>query len=296
MSRAPCSQCAGPASRWSSSRRCRGCAWQTSGSPRRVAPTPRRRRCGSPGALIPGRVPPVVDSDAVEHVVVLQHAPRGWRNWQTEMLAGRAHAASGRWAGETLGRLHSATAGDAEVAAAFGDYEAFAQLRLEPYHGVVMERLPRPRPCAGAARRRAARRAHVPRARRLRTQEHPARPRRRVGAGRRGRALRPPGLRPRVLPRVPAAHGARAPRALRRPAASSCTASPRPTPVARRALACHALVGGRPHRRDAARAHRRALAGDVPGHARGRGGARTRSSACCSIPTADLAAVVASCG
>ena len=55
---------------------------------------------------------------------------------------GRAHAASGRWAGDTLGRLHAATAGDAEVAAAFGDYEAFAQLRLEPYHGVVMERLP----------------------------------------------------------------------------------------------------------------------------------------------------------
>ena len=92
--------------------------------------------------VIPGRVPPVVDSDEVEHVVVLQHAPSGWRNWQDEMLAGRAHAASGRWAGETLGRLHSATAGDPEVAAAFGDYEAFAQLRLEPYHGVVMERLP----------------------------------------------------------------------------------------------------------------------------------------------------------
>jgi aminoglycoside phosphotransferase (APT) family kinase protein len=93
--------------------------------------------------LIPGRVPPVVDSDAAEHVLVLQHAPAGWRNWQSELLAGRPHAASGRWAGETLGRLHAATAGDAEVAQAFGDYEAFAQLRLEPYHGVVMERLPR---------------------------------------------------------------------------------------------------------------------------------------------------------
>jgi tRNA A-37 threonylcarbamoyl transferase component Bud32 len=92
--------------------------------------------------LIPGRVPPVVDSDESEHVVVLQHAPRGWRNWQAELLAGRAHAASGPWAGETLGRLHAATAGDAQVAAAFSDYEAFAQLRLEPYHGVVMERLP----------------------------------------------------------------------------------------------------------------------------------------------------------
>jgi 5-methylthioribose kinase len=93
--------------------------------------------------LIPGRVPPVVDSDSGEHIVVLQHAPAGWRNWQAELLAGRAHAASGRWAGETLGRLHAGTAGDADVAAAFDDREAFAQLRLEPYYGDVMQRLPR---------------------------------------------------------------------------------------------------------------------------------------------------------
>ncbi len=93
--------------------------------------------------LIPGRVPPVVDSDEREHIVVLQHAPAGWRNWQAELLEGRPHAASGTWAGDTLGRLHAATAGDAEVAAAFGDYEAFALLRLEPYYGTAMERLPR---------------------------------------------------------------------------------------------------------------------------------------------------------
>jgi aminoglycoside phosphotransferase (APT) family kinase protein len=92
--------------------------------------------------LIPGRVPPVVDSDEREHVVVLQHAPVGWRNWQAELLDGRPHAAAGGWAGDTLGRLHAATAGDADVAAAFDDYEAFALLRLEPYHGAVIERLP----------------------------------------------------------------------------------------------------------------------------------------------------------
>jgi aminoglycoside phosphotransferase (APT) family kinase protein len=92
--------------------------------------------------LIPGHVPPVVDSDKQEHVLVMQHAPRGWRNWQAEMLAGRVHAGSGSWAGDTLGRLHAATAGDAEIAAAFGDYEAFTQLRLEPYYGTAMERLP----------------------------------------------------------------------------------------------------------------------------------------------------------
>ena len=78
-----------------------------------------------------------------EHVVVLQHAPAGWRNWQAEMLDGRA-ARRRRRAGPATrsARLHAATAGDAEVAAAFGDYEAFAQLRLEPYHGAAMERLP----------------------------------------------------------------------------------------------------------------------------------------------------------
>jgi 5-methylthioribose kinase len=92
--------------------------------------------------VIPGCVVPVLDSDAREHVVVLQHAPSGWRNWQAELLDGRAHAASGAWAGDTLGRLHAATAGDAEVAAEFDDYEAFAMLRLGPYHGVAIERLP----------------------------------------------------------------------------------------------------------------------------------------------------------
>lgn len=92
--------------------------------------------------LIPGHVPPVVDSDADEHVLVLQHAPPGWRNWQAELIAGRPHADAGRWAGETLGRLHAATAGDAEIAAAFADYEAFRLLRLDPYYGTVMQRLP----------------------------------------------------------------------------------------------------------------------------------------------------------
>ena len=54
------------------------------------------------GRLLPGRVPAVVDSDGDEHVVVMQHAPAGWRNWQSEILAGRVHAAGGR-----LGRRHA---------------------------------------------------------------------------------------------------------------------------------------------------------------------------------------------
>jgi hypothetical protein len=92
--------------------------------------------------LIPGRFAPVVDSDASEHVLVLQHAPAAWRNWQAELLAGRPHTAAGSWAGDTLGRLHAATAGDEAIAAEFDDHEAFALLRLEPYYGTAMDRLP----------------------------------------------------------------------------------------------------------------------------------------------------------
>jgi len=92
--------------------------------------------------IVPGSVPAVVDSDPHEHVLVLEHAPPEWRNWQDELLAGRAHAGAAVWAGETLGRLHAATAGDRAIATAFGDYEAFRQLRLEPYYATAGERLP----------------------------------------------------------------------------------------------------------------------------------------------------------
>jgi 5-methylthioribose kinase len=92
--------------------------------------------------LVPGRFAPVVESDPRHHVVVLQHAPVAWRNWQSELLDGRMHAAFGAWAGDTLGRLHAATTGDPAVAAAFGDYEALDLLRLQPFHGAASRRLP----------------------------------------------------------------------------------------------------------------------------------------------------------
>ena len=66
------------------------------------------RRAPLPVVMLASGVAPVVDSDESEHVLVLQHAPPGWRNWQAELLDGRPHAASGAWAGDTLGRLHAA--------------------------------------------------------------------------------------------------------------------------------------------------------------------------------------------
>ena len=93
--------------------------------------------------LIPGRVPPVVDSDdaRARARAAARAAPAGATGRPSCSPAARTrHPAAGP--ATRSARLHAATAGDAEVAAAFGDYEAFAQLRLEPYHGVVMQRLP----------------------------------------------------------------------------------------------------------------------------------------------------------
>ena len=245
--------------------------------------------------LIPGCVPPVVDSDSREHVVVLQHAPSGWRNWQAEMLDGRAHAASGSWAGDTLGRLHSATAGDAEVAAAFADYEAFAKLRLEPYHEAVIERLPHLAAALTPLVDELRDSRVLPRARRLRTQEHPARARRRLDPRRGGRARREPGLRSRVLPRLPPAHGAcrshgSPPRAARSPPASR-----RPTSARARLLMPSAsTIAAHTGAMVLARTDGRSPAAFLDARAVKR--ARKLGERLVLDPAQDLAAMVAACG
>ncbi len=92
--------------------------------------------------LTPGCVPNVVDVNPDQHVMVMELLPPAARNWQEEIAAGRVHEDAGRWAGETLGTWHARTAGSADVAARFDDFEAFEQLRLRPFHETTMERLP----------------------------------------------------------------------------------------------------------------------------------------------------------
>ena len=103
------------------------------------------------GAITPGVVPRIVDSDPAAHVLVMELVPAEARNWQAEVAEGRVHAGTGRWAGATLGAWHAATAsgdsasGDsasAEMAASLDDHEAFEQLRLRPFYETVIERRP----------------------------------------------------------------------------------------------------------------------------------------------------------
>lgn len=92
--------------------------------------------------LTPGRVPGVLDDDPSTHTMVMELLPAEALNWQAEVADGRVHAPVGRWAGETLGIWHAATAGDAAVAQTFADFESFEQQRLSPFYETVIERLP----------------------------------------------------------------------------------------------------------------------------------------------------------
>lgn len=93
------------------------------------------------GAITPGVVPGIIDSDPAAHVLVMELIPPEAQNWQAEVGEGRVHAGAGRWAGATLGSWHAATT-PGGVPAGLDDLEAFEQLRLRPFHETVVERRP----------------------------------------------------------------------------------------------------------------------------------------------------------
>lgn len=92
--------------------------------------------------ISPGSVPEVVDVDPAAFTMVLVSAPRGWTDWKAKLLAGDVDPGVAARLGELLARLHSATAGDPDVEARFGDVRAFVDLRVDAYHRTVAQRAP----------------------------------------------------------------------------------------------------------------------------------------------------------
>lgn len=90
----------------------------------------------------PGSTPGVLDVDEDACALTIERAPAGWRTWKDGLLAGEADPAVAGRLGEILSAWHRRTAGDEEVARRFGDWEAFEQLRVDPYHRTVMRRRP----------------------------------------------------------------------------------------------------------------------------------------------------------
>lgn len=95
-------------------------------------------------ALTPTAVPAVIDLDETRCVLVTEHAPSGWRNWKTDLLSGTMDPQVAAYVGAVCGHWHTATrtGGRAEKAARALGHDAFAALRLDPYHRTVVERRP----------------------------------------------------------------------------------------------------------------------------------------------------------
>ena len=85
-------------------------------------------------AIVPGAVPEVLHHDPVEMLCAMRFLdPAEHRLWKPELRDGRAVPAEAAEVGRRLGRIHAATAGDAEVAAQFPANGIFHAIRLEPY-------------------------------------------------------------------------------------------------------------------------------------------------------------------
>jgi 5-methylthioribose kinase len=99
-------------------------------------------------------VPELIDSDPGQCALVMTAAPAAWRRWKSVLLDDDSHpgnaSATGRTLGAVLGTWHRATAGDAAVADRFDDYEAFEQLRVDPFHETVRARHPQLSDAIGA--------------------------------------------------------------------------------------------------------------------------------------------------
>ena len=83
--------------------------------------------------IVPGRVPAVLGEDAATQSFVMPFLGDEYRNWKSQLLAGRVDVPLARFVGDVLGRIHAATADDPAVAERFATDANFHARRLEPY-------------------------------------------------------------------------------------------------------------------------------------------------------------------
>ena len=83
--------------------------------------------------IVPGHVPRVLGQDDTSKSFVMEFLGPQFRNWKTDMLAGHVDIRIARDVGDMMGRIHAATADDADLAARFATDDNFYAIRLEPY-------------------------------------------------------------------------------------------------------------------------------------------------------------------
>jgi len=88
-------------------------------------------------------VPKILGEDRAHHLFAMEFlAPDRYPIWKAELAAGRIDPEFARKTGGALVRIHAATAGRAEIAAAFANDALFHSLRLDPYLLFTADRHP----------------------------------------------------------------------------------------------------------------------------------------------------------
>lgn len=86
------------------------------------------------GAAVPGCAPVLLGHDAATGALAMEYLdPAGFPLWKTMLRDGRADPAFAASVGDTLARIHAATAADPSLAAQFPSDAIFHAIRLEPY-------------------------------------------------------------------------------------------------------------------------------------------------------------------
>jgi 5-methylthioribose kinase len=83
--------------------------------------------------IAPSAVPKILGIDQASKSFVMQYLGDAHLNWKVELLAGRVDAKLATQLGNILGRIHSQTALNEEIAKRFANDDTFYAIRLEPY-------------------------------------------------------------------------------------------------------------------------------------------------------------------
>ena len=84
--------------------------------------------------IIPGTAPRVLAHDADAGMFAMEYLdPAHFKSWKDELLDGRADPSFAAEVGRRLAQIHSATAGDGNIAKRFSTDDIFHAIRLSPY-------------------------------------------------------------------------------------------------------------------------------------------------------------------
>ncbi len=84
--------------------------------------------------IVAGSAPRILGHDVDAGLFAMEYFdPASYRLWKNELRDGRADRALAAAVGDTLGRIHAATADDGDLARRFANDAIFHDIRLEPY-------------------------------------------------------------------------------------------------------------------------------------------------------------------